>query len=92
MLFVDVPNNYYHDWTISRDVQVVLKVMWDVEGVTFICNSVAKLSQGDLYSVRLRDDDCAEFFVLRTGLKPVPPNENILARIARYANVEDGDL
>lgn len=92
ILFIDVPHNYPHDWTISKDVQQVLKTMWNVKEVVFICNSVAKLSVGDLYEVRLRDDDCAEFFVLRTGLKPVTPNEYILGRIARYANAEDGDL
>lgn len=38
----------------------------------FIYNSGAKLSEYDLFQVTLREDDCSEFFLLRTGLKRIP--------------------
>lgn len=75
--YIDVPYGFNYDFNGCDRAETALCKMTHAKKTTFICNSIAKLSLGDLYRVELFNDDCEEFYILRTGFKKIPPSEKI---------------
>jgi hypothetical protein len=77
IFYIDVPNFYPYDFTVASSSSESLQMHTGAKRIRFICNSLGKLSKGDLYQVELDKDDDVISFVLRTGFKPVQDEERI---------------
>lgn len=78
-LYIDLPWDRKHNWSISKNVEEVVRHEFDLKTCDFICNSMAKVSSGDLYEVTLQDHEDIAVFYLRTGVKLISETEAILA-------------
>jgi hypothetical protein len=69
VFYVDVPNTYQYDY-VPGDMTGpdVLTRELGVQ-ITFICNSVAKISEGDVHAVTVESEKDELFFLLKSGFK-----------------------
>lgn len=82
--YIDVPNSYHYDWSVARCANEVICKNTNAKTVTFICNHGAYLSNGDIYYVELFDDDCKDFYILRTGFRIIPETPDFIQKVSRY--------
>jgi hypothetical protein len=66
IFYVSVPSNYKYDWSISKSATDVLRIETGAL-IEFICNSYAKISEGDVYQVGVATEKDELFFLLKTG-------------------------
>jgi len=82
--FIDVSDNYRYDWSLSGECEEVVRIASNAKKALFVCNSHAGLTSGDLYYIELFDNDCEDFYILRTGFKKVQPSEEVMRKARRY--------
>lgn len=77
-IYIDVPHSFNLDWDLisapeRQSAHAAAHVMTAVNGhtTTFIRNSGAKLSNGDLYKVSFNKQEDETFFILKTPFKIV---------------------
>jgi phosphorylcholine metabolism protein LicD len=68
--YINVPSDYKYDWSISSSPAVVLSIEHGAY-IEFICNSWAKISEGDVYKVKVNSVKDELFFLLKTGFKKI---------------------
>lgn len=73
VFYVDVPYTYDYVWGRLRSGPDVLTRDFGVK-FEFICNSNAKISEGDVHRVTVKDYKDEVFFLLKTGFKKVNTN------------------
>ena len=66
IFYVEVPTNYKYNWSISSSPTEVLRVETRTL-IEFVCNSHARISEGDVYQVGVDSDRDELFFLLKTG-------------------------
>lgn len=66
IFYIEVPNNYKYDWSIAKSPTDILRVETGAL-VEFICNSHARISEGDVYQVGVDSEKDEVFFILKTG-------------------------
>jgi hypothetical protein len=66
IFYVEVPNNYKYDWSISKSPTEILRVETGTL-IEFVCNSHARISDGDVYQVGVETEKDELFFLLKTG-------------------------
>jgi len=66
IFYVEVPTNYKYDWSVSSSPTEVLRVKTGAL-IEFVCNSHARISDGDVYQVGVESDKDELFFLLKTG-------------------------
>ena len=66
IFYVEVPSDYKYDWSVSSSPTEVLRVKTGTL-VEFVCNSHARISDGDVYQVGVDSDKDELFFLLKTG-------------------------
>jgi len=66
IFYVEVPTGYKYDWSISSSPTEILRVETGTL-IEFVCNSHARISEGDVYQVGVESDKDELFFLLKTG-------------------------
>jgi len=66
IFYVSVPSDYKYDWSISSSPTEVLRVETGTL-IEFVCNSHARISEGDVYQVGVETEKDELFFLLKTG-------------------------
>jgi hypothetical protein len=66
--YIEVPNNYKYDWSIAKIAHEVLSTEYNA-AIEFICNTGARISEGDVFSVTTENVGDELFFLLKTGFK-----------------------
>jgi hypothetical protein len=66
IFYIEVPNGYKYDWSISSSPTEVLRVETGTL-IEFVCNSHARISDGDVYQVGVDTEKDELFFLLKTG-------------------------
>ncbi len=66
IFYVDVPSDYKYDWSISSSPTEILRVETGTL-IEFVCNSHARISDGDVYQVGVETEKDELFFLLKTG-------------------------
>lgn len=66
IFYVEVPSWYNYDWSISSSPTEILRVETGAL-IEFVCNSHARISEGDVYQVGVETDKDELFFLLKTG-------------------------
>jgi len=71
--YVSVPNTWSvgKDWSGTRYGDELVHKLTGTKEVVFIVNSSARLSDGDLYRIKLHDTDDEVFYLLRTGFTKI---------------------
>lgn len=65
-------NNKYWSWTGGNyGCEEFVRRETGAAEVLFICNSLAKLSAGDMYRIKLKEGDNELFYLLNTGLTKI---------------------
>lgn len=87
VIYIDVPSDYNYNYSLSGKCAEALQSEQNIQGaVTFICNSVAKISNGDVYQVtfdNLLGEDDKLLFIIKHGfpiLESAKAEEYILKR------------
>jgi hypothetical protein len=66
IFYVDVPTGYKYDWSVSSSPTEILRVKTGAL-IEFVCNSHARISEGDVYQVGVETEKDELFFLLKTG-------------------------
>ncbi len=66
IFYVSVPSDYKYDWSVSSSPTEVLRIKTGTL-IEFVCNSHARLSEGDVYQVGVDSEKDELFFLLKTG-------------------------
>lgn len=66
IFYVDVPGDYEYDWSISTHPTEILRFETGAL-IEFVCNSHARISEGDVYQVGVDTEKDELFFLLKTG-------------------------
>lgn len=69
VIYIDVPNRYNYNFSLHKKSAEVLRISENIHGrVEFVCNSLALISEGDVYKItfdQLFGDDDKLFFILK---------------------------
>lgn len=65
--YIDVPDDYFLDWSLSSNCAEVIRMQSNANRVTFIANSYALISKGDCYKVTVATPQDELFYLLTTG-------------------------
>jgi len=66
IFYVSVPSGYKYDWSVSSSPTEVLRIKTGAL-IEFVCNTHARISEGDVYQVGVESDKDELFFILKTG-------------------------
>lgn len=66
IFYISVPVNYKYDWSISKSATQILREETGTL-VEFVCNSHARISDGDVYQVGVETEKDELFFLIKTG-------------------------
>lgn len=66
IFYISVPSGYKYDWSVSSSPTEVLRIKTGTL-IEFVCNSHARISEGDVYQVGVESDKDELFFLLKTG-------------------------
>ena len=76
--YVSIPQRFWEtDWRGIKDAQQLVKVVTGAKNAVFICNSLAGLDgqgDGDLYGIKLHENDSLEFFIMKWNFHIVNTN------------------
>ncbi len=61
IFYVSVPSDYKYDWSVSSSPTEVLRIKTGTL-IEFVCNSHARLSEGDVYQVGVDSEKDELFF------------------------------
>ena len=79
IIYVGTSSDYCSDkWDLHPAVSNacdIVRLDTNAKSVSFVCNSFGCIFPGDVYMVTLKDTDCVEFYILRTGLTIVPTEQ-----------------
>ena len=69
-VYIDVDNGvvsgYKYDWSLGSKAAEVIRLQEGIDGtVKFVCNSLAKISEGDAYAVTFNKAEDLTYFVLK---------------------------
>jgi hypothetical protein len=65
IFYVDVVD-YKYDWSIAKSPSDILRIETGAL-IEFVCNSHARISEGDVYQVGVDSEKDEIFFLLKTG-------------------------
>ena len=68
--YIDIPHGFKYDHS-NGDGDVTVARQLGVPIVEFICNSVAKISDGDVYEVTVKDEQDETFLILKYGFRTI---------------------
>ena len=80
-IYIDVPadGTYQYDWSLGPNAHTVVRKQENINGsVKFICNRIAKMSNGDIYELIFNDPRELTVFLLKSKFKLV--NSNIVQK------------
>ncbi len=88
-LFIDIDPNSYIIYPGEKDGATALKRVTGNSSVKFFRNSLARLSDGDVYSVNFQEEEESSLFILKFGY-PIIPTEKVISflyeRYKQYPN------
>jgi hypothetical protein len=81
IFYVDVPTGYKYDWSVSSSPTEVLRIETGAL-IEFVCNSHARISDGDVYQVGVETEKDELFFLLKTGFSKM--KTEVVAEYLKY--------
>ena len=76
-IYIGTSSNYISDTGLwkkhphIKEACAMIKYISSAKSVTFVCNSLGEIYDGDVYAVTLHEDDCEIFYLLRTGFAAI---------------------
>jgi hypothetical protein len=70
--YIDIPDNYERDWSNGAhwaEPDSVLARQLGVKTIEFVCNSIAKISDGDAYEVTVDGEYDETILILKHGFR-----------------------